>query len=257
MYLEKFRLDGRTAFVTGGGRGIGLAAAHAFAEAGAAVVISDHDEEVLASGVAALAAAGFKAHAMALDVTRSDEVERQADEANRMAGPVDVLFANAGIAWPDTGAENMTDEVWSRMIDVNLTGVFRCCRSFGRHMLRRGRGSIVVTGSMSGIISNRPQRQVHYNAAKSGVHHLVRSLAGEWAARGVRVNAVAPGYIDNAISGPGLRMPELGGIWLENTPMHRGGTCEEVASVALFLASDAASLMTGAVVVADAGYCLW
>ncbi len=257
MYLEKFRLDGKTALVTGGGRGIGLAAAHAFAEAGATVVISDHDADLLASGVAMLAAAGHAAHAVMLDVTKSDDVEHQANEVNRTVGPVDVLFANAGIAWPDTPAEEMSDELWSRMIDVNLTGVFRCCRSFGRHMLRRGRGSIVVTGSMSGIISNRPQRQVHYNAAKAGVHHLVRSLAGEWGERGVRVNAVAPGYIDNAISGPALRIPELGGVWLENTPMRRGGLVEEIASIALFLASDASSLMTGSIVVADAGYCVW
>ena len=151
----------------------------------------------------------------------------------------------------------MSDETWLRMIDVNLNGVFWSCRSFGRHMLERRRGSIVTTGSMSGLISNRPQRQAHYNAAKAGVHHLTRSLAGEWAARGVRVNSIAPGYIDTSMSGPGLRTTGRGDIWLENTPMGRAGTAEEIASVALFLASDASSLLTGSIIVADAGYSIW
>ncbi len=262
MYLDRLRLDGRTAFITGGGRGIGLAAAQAFAEAGARVVIADREPAVLASGLEALQQAGHPARAVVLDVTRSADVQRVADELNDGTaqdgfGTVDILFANAGIAWPDTAGEDMTDEAWSKMIDVNLNGVFWCCRSFGKFMLGRGRGSIVTTGSMSGLISNRPQRQVHYNAAKAAVHHMTRSLAGEWAGRGVRVNAVAPGYIDTAMSGQGLRTPALSDIWLENTPMRRGGTAEEIASVALFLASDASSLMTGSIVVADGGYCVW
>ena len=150
----------------------------------------------------------------------------------------------------------MPDEVWRKVVDVDLNGVFWACREFGSHMLARGHGSIVTVGSMSGLISNRPQRQAHYNAAKAGVHHLTRSLAAEWAARGVRVNAVAPGYIDTAMSGAGLRA-EAGKLWLSLTPMERAGRADEVASVILFLATDAASLLTGSVVVADAGYTLW
>lgn len=257
MYLDRFRLDGRTAFITGGGRGIGLAAATAFAEAGARIVIADREQAILDAGRAELEAKGYEARTELLDVTRSADVQAVADRVNDTFRPVDILFANAGIAWPDTGAEEMTDEVWLRMIDVNLNGVFWCCRSFGAHMLRHGRGSIVTTGSMSGLISNKPQRQAHYNAAKAAVHHLTRSLAGEWAERGVRVNSIAPGYIDTMMSGSGLRTPALSDIWLENTPMRRGGTAEEVATVALFLASDASSLMTGSIVVADGGYCVW
>ena len=257
MYLEKYRLHGRTAFITGAGRGIGLAAAHAFSEAGARVVISDHSEALLAEGLATLREAGRDAHGVVLDVTRSEDVRRVADDTVLQFGPVDILFANAGIAWPDTGGEEMTDEVWRRMIDVNLNGVFWCCRSFGGHMLEHGRGSIITTGSMSGLICNRPQRQAHYNAAKAGVHHLSKSLAAEWGARGVRVNSIAPGYIDTTMSGGGLRTAGLGDTWLEATPMRRAGTAEEIASVALFLASDASSLLTGSVIVADAGYCVW
>ena len=257
MYLEKFRLDGRTAFITGGGRGIGRAAARAFAEAGATVVIADREASLLASGLATLKQSGHAAHGVLLDVTHPDDVQRAADECNADLGPIDVLFANAGIAGPDTAGEDMADEVWLRMIDVNLNGVFWCCRAFGRAMLARRRGSIVTTGSMSGIIVNKPQRQAHYNAAKAAVHHLTRALGAEWAGSGVRVNSIAPGYIDTPMSGPGLRTPGLSDIWLENTPMRRGGTAEEIASIALFLASDAASLMTGAIVVADGGYCVW
>lgn len=256
MYSEKSRLDGKTAFITGGGRGIGLCAAHALAEAGARVVISDVQAEVLEAGRAEMAGLGHAVEAVLLDVTRPDDVTRAADALNARYGAVDVLIANAGIAWPDTGGEEMSDAVWLRVVDVDLNGVFWSCRAFGRHMLDRGRGAIVTVGSMSGLISNRPQRQAHYNAAKAGVHHLTRSLAGEWAARGVRVNSVAPGYIDTAMSGPNLRQ-EIGKQWLHDTPMGRSGRPDEVASVILFLASEASSLLTGSVVVADAGFTVW
>jgi len=215
-----------------------------------------HQPLHLAAPAAALRAAGHEVRTVPLDVRSTADAEAAAGMLNR-DGAVDILFANAGINWPDTPAEELDDEGWHRMIDINLSGVIRCCRAFGRPMLRRGRGAIVATGSMSGIISNRPQRQVHYNAAKAGLHHLVRSLAGEWALRGVRVNAVAPGYIDTAMSGPALRDPAWADIWLPATPMGRGGTAEEIAAVVLFLASDAASFVTGEVVVADGGYCAW
>jgi len=256
MYLKRFRLDGRRAFITGGARGIGLATAEAFAEAGAAVTISDRDSTLLDAGCDALAHKGYNVESVLLDVTNSSHVRDIADRLNA-AGSVDILFANAGIAWPDTGAEDMTDDAWLKIIDIDLNGVFWCCRSFGAHMLTRGLGSIITTGSMSGIISNKPQRQAHYNAAKAAVHHLSRSLAGEWAARGVRVNSIAPGYIDTPMSADGLRTPELSEIWLQNTPMRRGGRPDEIAAVALFLASEASSLMTGSVIVADAGYTIW
>ncbi len=256
MYLEKYRLDGKTAFITGGGRGIGLCAARALAEAGAQVILSDHDGAVLESGRAEMASAGYAVDLALLDVTRPADVTRLADEFNARFGAVDVLVANAGIAWPDTASEEMSDEVWRKIVDVDLNGVFWSCRSFGRHMLARGHGAIVTVGSMSGLIANRPQRQAHYNAAKAGVHHLTRSLAAEWGARGVRVNSVAPGYIDTLMSGPAL-LTAMGQQWMRDTPMQRGGHADEVASVILFLASEASSLLTGSVVTADAGYTLW
>ena len=124
-------------------------------------------------------------------------------------------------------------------------------------MVARRRGAIVTIGSMSGLISNKPQRQAHYNASKAAVHHLTRSLAGEWAEFGVRVNAIAPTYIDTAMSRDGFDDPTLFPTWMDFTPMKRVGRADEIASIVLFLASEASSVMTGSVVVADAGYTIW
>ncbi len=194
---------------------------------------------------------------MALDVTDSKAVARAAAEANKRHGGIDILVANAGIAWPDTPGESMSDEVWHTVVDVDLNGCYWSCREFGRAMLERGRGSIVTVGSMSGLISNKPQRQVHYNAAKAGVHHMTRSLAGEWAARGVRVNAVAPTYVDTMMSRGGFTDETLMPTWMAFTPMNRPARADEIASAILFLATDASSAMTGSIVTVDCGYTIW
>jgi NAD(P)-dependent dehydrogenase (short-subunit alcohol dehydrogenase family) len=256
MYKQKFDLTGSRALVSGGGRGIGLACAEALAEHGAAVVLCDIDEAVLAEGRAALAAKGFAAAAHRLDVTKSTDVERLAAALNAEA-PIDILIANAGIAMPDKPAEETPDEDWLRMMDVNLNGVFWCCRAFGRAMLGRGSGAIVTIGSMSGIIANKPQRQTHYNASKAAVHHMTRSLAAEWAARGVRINAIAPTYIETAMTQSAAQDKAMLQTWMDFTPMGRMGRPDEIAAIALFLASPASSVMTGAIVAADAGYTTW
>jgi NAD(P)-dependent dehydrogenase (short-subunit alcohol dehydrogenase family) len=256
-YLEKHRLDGRIAVVTGGGRAIGLACAHALAEAGAYVVIADFDAKVAAEGKDDLAGRGFKVETVDMDVTNSARVRAVADELNERLGHVDILVNNAGIARSGTAAEEVPDEHWLNVNDVNLNGVFWCCRDFGRHMVKRGSGAIVNIGSMSGFIVNRPQKQSYYNASKAAVHHLTRSLATEWAEHGVRVNAVAPTYIDtplvHSVEGAETLMKD----WLRDTPMRRLGRTDEIASVVAFLASDAASLMTGSIVLADGGFTCW
>jgi NAD(P)-dependent dehydrogenase (short-subunit alcohol dehydrogenase family) len=257
MYLEKYDLKGRNAVVTGGGRAIGLACSTALAEAGAHVVIADRDANVCEEGKAELAKLGYSADAIVLDVTDPDAVNAAADSLNAKFGAIDILVNNAGIARSGVAAEDVTDEHWLDVINVNLNGVFWCARAFGRAMLARQRGVIVNTGSMSGFISNKPQKQSFYNASKAAVHHLTRSLAGEWADRGVRVNAVAPTYIDTPLTRFGMEDPELNRIWLDMTPMHRVGQPHEIASVVLFLASDASSLMTGSIVLADGGYTVW
>lgn len=257
MYLEKLRLDGRVAVVTGGGRAIGLACCHALAEAGAKVVIADIDREVAESGREEMKRSGFDADIEVLDVTKPDQVNRSADDIVARHGSADILVANAGIARSGTAAEEVEDELWLNVNDVNLNGVFWCDRAFGRHMIARGRGAIVNIGSMSGYIVNRPQKQSYYNASKAAVHHLTRSLATEWAEYGVRVNAVAPTYIETPLLQTVEGVDEMMVDWLRDTPMNRLGQPDEIASVVQFLASDAASLMSGSIVLADGGFTSW
>jgi NAD(P)-dependent dehydrogenase (short-subunit alcohol dehydrogenase family) len=257
MYLDKFRLDGRVAVVTGAGQGIGLAIAEALSEAGAAVVIADRDAKVADAGRARLAANGHVADVAIVDVTDSHGVTDFADRLVARHGRVDILVNNAGIARSETPAETVTDEHWLNVLDVNLNGTFWCCRAFGKHMLAAGAGAIVNLGSMSGFIVNKPQAQSYYNASKAAVHHLTKSLAAEWGARGVRVNAVAPTYIETPLNAFVKNDPAMYDAWVGGTPMARLGRVDEIASVVLFLASDAASLMTGSVVVVDGGYTCW
>lgn len=257
MYLEKFKLNGRTALVTGGGRAIGLACVEALAEAGAKVVIADFDAAVAEEGRAAMQAKGYDPEVVIMDVTDPARVTQVADEVVKKHGKIDILVNNAGIARSETPAETVTDEHWLNVIDVNLNGTFWCCRAFGQHMLAAKSGAIVNIGSMSGFIVNKPQEQSYYNASKAAVHHLTKSLAAEWGARGVRVNAVAPTYIATPLNEFVKSNPKMYDAWIGGTPMGRLGEVEEIASVVLFLASDAASLMTGSIVLADGGYTCW
>ena len=248
-YRRKLDLGGKTALVTGAGQGIGAAIAMALAQTGARVHCTDINL-ARAESVAATLPAGTVAGIHRLDVTDTMALQALAESLPAL----DVLVCNAGIA-RNTPACDVDDAEWQTVIDINLTGVFRTCRAFGRKMVEAGRGSVVNIGSMSGMIVNWPQPQAHYNASKAAVHHLTKSLAVEWATSGVRVNAVAPTYI---------RTPLIAGVaegasgmmeqWLNLTPMGRLGEPEEIASVVQFLASDAASLMTGSIVAVDGGY---
>ena len=257
MYMEMFKLGGQTALVTGGGQGSGLACVEALAEAGARVAIADYNQDIAETGRDAMKKKGHDVDVFKMDVTKTDEVNQVADAFVKKHGKVDVLVNNAGIARSMTPAETVTDEHWLNVLDVNLNGTFWCCRAFGNYMLKAKSGAIVNIGSMSGFIVNRPQEQAFYNASKAGVHHLTKSLAAEWGARGVRVNAVAPTYIDTPLNGFVYDDKKMYDAWIGGTPMGRMGQPEEIASVVLFLAGQGASLMTGSVVVVDGGYTCW
>lgn len=250
-----FDLTGRTALVTGGAKGLGLAMARALAEHGAPIVLADIDDENGQQAAEQLAAdTGVRTAYRHLDVTDQEMVERVVAEVDAEFGGIEILLNNAGrtIHHP---LEDGDAEKWRAVMSLNLDGVYHVLSAVGRRMLERGRGSIINTGSMSGIIANIPQTQASYNASKAAVHNLTRSAALEWADRGVRVNAIAPGYMRTELT---HGFYEEGGAqidqWNLMTPMGRPGEPEELAGAAVYLAADASSFVTGSILSIDGGY---
>ncbi len=249
--IDRFDLAGRVAVVTGGTRGLGEGFATALTDAGATVVLVGRDSDRGQIVKQALTERGATVAFMAADVTVPQDVTRMLDATLEQFGRVDILVNNAG-ACVHAPALEVTDEDWRHVMDVNLDAVLHCARVFGRHFVDQRSGVIVNIGSMSGLIVNRPQWQPAYNASKAAVHHLTRSLAAEWGPYGVRVNALAPGYIKTDMSP--VDEPRYRRHWIEDAPLQRYGTVEELAPAILFLASDASSFVTGSVLVADGGY---
>jgi NAD(P)-dependent dehydrogenase (short-subunit alcohol dehydrogenase family) len=250
-YSNLTPLDGRIAIVTGGARGIGLETAKAFKDNGATVVTVDINRE---TGMKAAEELGIDF--IQADLTQSSQVRELAAEVRSKHGRIDIAFNNAGIA-VSLDSESCSDEDWHRVININLNAVFYCCREFGKVMLKQGKGSIINTASMSGVISNAPQPQAAYNVSKAGVIMLTKSLAGEWAKRGVRVNSVSPGYVGTDMTKPGMLNPDWYPTWMQFTPMGRVGEPWEIAPAVVFLASDASSYFTGSNLVMDGGYTAW
>ncbi len=252
--IERMRLDGKKGFVTGAARGIGKCTATAFAEAGADVAIVDLDIAEAEKTAKELAEkTGRKVIAIKTDCTDPAQVDAMVEQVVKDLGGLDFCHNNAGICI-NAPAEEMTYEQWLKVININLNGIFLTDVAAGKYMLAHGGGSIINTASMSGHIVNVPQPQCAYNASKAGVILLTKSLAVEWAKKGVRVNCISPGYIGTELILANKGLVPLIEKWNAMAPMGRLGKPEELESICVYLAGDTSSFTTGSDFVVDGAF---
>ncbi len=256
--LDRFRLDGKRLFITGGSRGFGRVIALAAAEAGADIVLNARDPEALARTAGEVRGRGRQAWTYAADIAAPAACEALCARVLAEVGPIDILVNNVGGRNLDVKVEDTDLKTWQGFIDLNLTHVFLCTKLIGGAMLKRGEGRVINIASISGLVANRGIAGRHYETAKAAVIHFTRATAADWAPRGVTVNAICPGLF---MTEPNLAWakehPEVIETFVKSVPMGRTGEPDEIGPLAVYLASPASSYVTGAAFVIDGGYTLW
>ncbi|XP_075039540.1 D-threitol dehydrogenase-like [Mixophyes fleayi] len=253
--LDRLRLDGKVAYVTGGGQGIGRAFAHALGEAGAKIAVIDMVLEKAEAVAHELHIKGIKSVAMAADISKEEDVKRVVDTILVNWGRIDIACNNAGINMNSASEETALEE-WDKTFNVNLRGLFLCCQAAGRVMLSQGYGKIINTASMASLIVPHPQKQLAYNTSKAGVVKLTQTLGTEWIDRGVRVNCISPGIVDTPLIHTDALKP-LVECWLSQIPAGRLAEVTDLQAAVVYLASEASDYMTGHNLVIDGGQSLW
>ena len=256
--LDRFRLDGKRMFITGGSKGFGRVIALAAAEAGADIVLNARDAEALERTAEEVRKCGRKAWTFPGDVADPATCETLCSSVLAEVGPIDILVNNVGGRNLDVAVEKTDLQTWQKFIDLNLTHVFLCTKIIGGSMLDRGWGRVINIASISGLVANRGIAGRHYETAKAAVIHFTRATAADWAPRGVNVNAICPGlFMTEPNVAWAAKHPEVISAFVQGVPMGRTGEPEEIGPLAIYLASPASSYVTGAAFVIDGGYTLW
>jgi NAD(P)-dependent dehydrogenase (short-subunit alcohol dehydrogenase family) len=254
--LDRMRLDGRCALITGAGQGIGRAFAHALGEAGAAVAVADVAGDRVQQVADELAAKDIRAVALTADMTDDAAIATMVSGAVEQLGGLHIAVNNAGVNL-NSAAEDTDIAEWDEMFALNTRAVFQCCQAEARLMLAAGYGKIVNTASMASLIVPHPQKQAAYNSSKAAVVQLTRTLAAEWAERGVRVNCISPGIIRTPLIEESEALAPLVATWLEQIPMGRLGEVTDLQAAIVFLSCGASDYMTGHNLVIEGGQTLW
>jgi NAD(P)-dependent dehydrogenase (short-subunit alcohol dehydrogenase family) len=256
--LDRFRLDGKRMFITGGSRGFGRVIALAAAEAGADIVLNAREAAALERTADEVRARGRKVWTYAADIADPSVCEETCRKVLAEPGGIDILVNNVGGRNLDVAVEATDLAIWSKFIDLNLTHVFLCTKMIGGAMLARNSGRVINIASISGLIANRGIAGRHYETAKAAVIHFTRATAADWAPRGVTVNAICPGlFMTEANQAWAKNHPEVIETFVQSVPMGRTGDPEEIGPLAIYLASPASSYVTGASFVIDGGYTVW
>lgn len=254
--LERMRLDGRVALITGAGQGIGRAFAHALGEAGANVAIVDYVEEKAKAVAKELEMKGIESMAVKADCSDENQINDMVDAVVAKWGKLDIAVNNAGIN-KNSPAEETPMEEWDQTFALNLRGLFLCCQAEGRVMLKAGYGKIINTASMASLLVPHPQKQLVYNTSKAGVVKLTQSIATEWADRGINVNCISPGIVNTALIQESEDLRPLVNIWLDQIPAGRLAEVTDLQAAIVYLASDASNYMIGHNLIIEGGQSLW